>query len=68
MTRSKFLAGLALTGFLTLCCVTPLLPWLLAVIGLGGLIPLLVRDAVLLPLLALSAALTLLAWHRGRVR
>jgi mercuric ion transport protein len=44
--------GFGGTTITALCCVTPLLPWVLGALGLSGLIGALYRDAVLLPLLA----------------
>lgn len=59
--------GLGGTGFAALCCVTPLLPWLLGALGVSGLTAVLYRDAVLLPLLAFFFILTGAAlWHRKR--
>ncbi|MDZ7711289.1 MAG: mercury resistance system transport protein MerF [Roseovarius sp.] len=57
--------GLGGTAFTALCCVTPLLPWLLGALGLSGLTGMLYRDSVLLPLLAVFLILTGAAlWHR----
>ncbi|MFB9150932.1 mercury resistance system transport protein MerF [Roseovarius ramblicola] len=44
--------GLGGTAFVGLCCVTPLLPWVLGTLGLTGLTGVLYRDAVLLPVVA----------------
>lgn len=40
-----------------ICCVTPLLPWLLSAIGLSGMIGYVYRDDVLLPLVAVFLAI-----------
>lgn len=43
--------GLAVLGIT--CCVTPLLPVVLTAVGAAGIVPVLYRDAVLLPFSAL---------------
>lgn len=58
MWKRLFGFGLASTLVTALCCFTPLLPTVLAFFGLTGLITVLYNDAVLLPLLAASVALT----------
>jgi mercuric ion transport protein len=60
--------GLGGTAFTALCCVTPLLPWLLGGLGLSGLIGVLYRDAVLLPVLAGFVIFTGSALWRRRYR
>lgn len=67
----RWLAGLgAIGGGVTaLCCVTPVLPWLLAALGMGGAIGYVYTDAVLLPLLVGFLALTGFAlWQMKRTR
>lgn len=50
-----------------LCCFTPALPILLSALGLSGLIGVLYRDAVLLPILAIFLVLTGYAlWRRKK--
>lgn len=44
--------GIGGTLLAILCCFTPLLPFVLTALGLGGLIGALYNDAVLLPVLA----------------
>jgi len=57
--------GLGGSGFLALCCVTPVLPWLLGALGLSGLTGMLYRDSVLVPLLVFFLLLTgATLWHR----
>jgi mercuric ion transport protein len=57
--------GLGGTVFTALCCVTPLLPWILGALGLSGLVGVLYRDAVLLPVLAGFVILTgAVLWRR----
>lgn len=50
--KTRFLIGTGgLTGGLALlCCVTPVLPFVLTALGAGSLIAYVVTDAVLLPL------------------
>ena len=62
------LLGLGVGGsvFVALCCVTPLLPWLLAGVGLSGLIGYVYTDAVLFPVLAGFLLLTGFALWRRR--
>ena len=51
--RSKMaVVGIVGASVTALCCFTPLLPWLLGSLGLGGLLGYVYRDDVLLPLLA----------------
>ena len=60
------LAGTVLTG---LCCFTPILPVVLAGLGLSGLIGVLYTDAVLLPLLVGFLTLTGYAiWRQKKQR
>lgn len=49
------LLGLGIGGAVAalLCCVTPILPWLLGAVGLSGVLGYVYRDDVLLPLAAL---------------
>jgi mercuric ion transport protein len=47
-----------------ICCVTPILPFLLGIIGLAALRPYL--DYVLFPLLGLFLILTFYAWRKQK--
>ncbi len=51
-----------------LCCFTPVLPWVLAATGLGGLTGYLYRDDVLLAILAVFLAITGYALWRRKAR
>ncbi|TYO97610.1 mercuric ion transport protein [Geothermobacter ehrlichii] len=62
--RNRFLAALAGTGLVALCCFTPVLVLLLAALGLSALTPYL--DFVLLPALVILALLSFLAYRRWR--
>ncbi|WGH77827.1 mercury resistance system transport protein MerF [Jannaschia ovalis] len=68
MADRMLITGAAGTTLLALCCVTPLLPATLSALGLGLLVPVLWRDAVLLPLLGLFLLLTGYALWRRRTR
>ena len=46
------------------CCFTPVLPWVLGLVGLAILIPYL--DYVLFPLLFLFLVIALWGWRRAR--
>jgi mercuric ion transport protein len=52
-TTLTWIGGLG-SGIGLLCCFTPLLPILLSAIGAAGLIDVLYRDAVLLPVVGAS--------------
>ena len=54
--------------FAALCCFTPLLPVLLGAIGLSAWTPVLYRDSVLLPALALFCVIAALGIWRSRQR
>lgn len=60
--------GLGGTALTALCCVTPLLPWLLGALGLSGLVGVLYRDVVLLPVLAGFVIFTGVALWRRNLR
>ncbi len=64
------LLGIGITGSVlaALCCLTPLLPWVLGGLGLTGVLGLVYRDAVLLPVLAFFLLLVGLALWRKRRR
>lgn len=64
MTRFLFWFGSSLSSLAALCCVTPVLPWALSTLGLGGLTQILWRDEVLFP--ALAGGFVLVAWSLGR--
>jgi len=53
----RTLFGVGIVGAITaaICCVTPLLPWVLTGIGLSGLIEYVYRDSVLFSLSVLAA-------------
>lgn len=51
MHKAIFRTGIVGAIIAALCCVTPLLPWVLTSVGLPGLIDIFYRDAVLFPLL-----------------
>lgn len=53
--KPRVLMGVGVGGavFALLCCITPVLPWLLGAVGLSGFIEYVYRDGVLLPLAAL---------------
>jgi len=59
-----FKTGLWGTIVTAVCCFTPLLPWVLGLLGLALLIPYL--DYVLFPLLFVFLALAFLGWCRAR--
>lgn len=60
--------GLGGSVIVALCCVTPLLPWLLGALGLSAFIGYVHTDAVLLPALAGFRAMTGYALWRRRIR
>ena len=62
--ESLFKTGLWGTIVTAVCCFTPVLPWVLGLIGLAILIPYL--DYVLFPLLFLFLALAFWGWRRAR--
>lgn len=66
----KLLAlGLGGLGLAALCCFTPLLPWLLGILGLSGALGYVYRDDILLPVLAGFLILTGYAlWRRRRTK
>lgn len=68
MSPYSNLAGLGVAGaaLAAICCVTPLLPWLFPILGIGGALQYVYRDDVLLPLLAGYLLLTGYALWRRR--
>jgi len=58
MTHKLLTVGIVGTFTAGLCCVTPVLPWLLSAVGLPGLTGYVYRDSVLLPLAAFFLVLT----------
>ncbi len=60
--RQLFKKGLWGTTVTGICCFTPVLPWLLGLVGLTLLVPYL--DYVLFPLLFLFLGMALLGWRR----
>ncbi|MFQ5847943.1 MAG: mercury resistance system transport protein MerF [Candidatus Methylomirabilales bacterium] len=58
--------GLWGTIVTAVCCFTPVLPWVLGLVGLTLLVPYL--DYVLFPLLSLFLGMALLGWLRYRTR
>ena len=59
-----FKTGLGGAIVTAVCCFSPLLPWLLALVGLALLIPYL--DYVLFPLLFLFLGMALIGWRQRR--
>jgi len=59
-----FKTGIWGTIVTAVCCFTPVLPWVLGLIGLAIFIPYL--DYVLFPLLFVFLALALWGWRRAR--
>ena len=59
-----FKTGLWGTIVTAICCFTPLLPWVLGLVGLAILTPYL--DYVLFPLLFLFLAIAFWGWRRAR--
>lgn len=55
--RSIFGVGVVGAVVAAICCITPLLPWLLSAVGLSGMIGYVYRDDVLLPLVAVFLAI-----------
>ena len=69
MADRLLLSGLLGSAVVATCCVTPALPLTLGALGLGGWIPFLYRDAILLPLLMVCLAVTGYAlWQRAQRR
>jgi len=70
MTHKLLLIEIVGTTTAALCCVTPILPWFLSVVGLlSSLTGYLNRDSVLLPLVAFFLVLTGYAlWRMKRAR
>lgn len=68
MTDKILGLGLGGSAFVALCCVTPLLPWLLGGLGLSGLIGYVYTDALLFPALAGFLLLTGFALWRRRIQ
>lgn len=66
MHKALFRTGIIGAIIAALCCVTPLLPWLLGSIGLSGLTSVLYRDAVLFPLVFLFLAMAGYGYWRLR--
>ena len=65
--RDRFLSlGLGGTALAALCCLTPLLPWLFSLLGIGGALGYVYRDDVLFPVLAGFLILTGYALWRSR--
>ncbi len=64
MARRWFHIGLGATIITAICCFTPLLVWLFALLGLSAWLGWL--DLILLPLLGIFAALTLIAYFQSR--
>ena len=67
----RTLFGVGIVGAITaaICCVTPLLPWVLTGIGLSGLIEYVYRDSVLFSLIAFFLALAGYAfWRRKQAK
>lgn len=62
--ESLFKTGLWGTIVTAVCCFTPVLPWVLGLIGLAILIPYL--DYVLFPLLFVFLALAFWGWRHAR--
>lgn len=62
--RKQFVAALAGTILVAVCCFTPVLVLLLAAVGLGALTPYL--DYVLFPALAAFFVLTILSYRRWK--
>ena len=62
--RNRFIAALAGTGAVALCCFTPVLVVLLAAVGLAAFTPYL--DDVLLPALVVFIVLTVIAYRKWR--
>lgn len=67
--KNRLLAiGMGGAVLAALCCFTPLLPAVLTALGLTGLIGVLYKDAVLLPILAGFLILTGVALWRQKKR
>lgn len=64
MHKAMFRTGIIGAIITALCCVTPLLPWVLGGVGLSGLLNVLYRDAVLFPLLFLFIGMAGYAYLR----
>jgi mercuric ion transport protein len=62
--NKSFKAGIWGSIITAICCVTPILPFLLGIIGLAALTPYL--DYVLFPLLGLFLILTFYAWWKQK--
>lgn len=62
--RNQFVAALAGTVVVALCCFTPMLVLLLGVIGLGAMTPYL--DFVLLPVLAVLIFLAVRSYRKWK--
>lgn len=62
--RRWFHVSLAATIVTAICSFTPLLVWLLAMLGLSNYVGW--RDVILLPLLGVCAALTIIAFIKYR--
>lgn len=65
LTKKLLTAGIVGAITAGLCCVTPILPWLLGTVGLSGLVGYVYWDDVMLPHMALFLALAGYAlWRR----
>ena len=62
--NKSFKAGIWGSIIAAICCVTPILAFLLGIMGLAALTPYL--DYVLFPLLGLFLILTLYAWRKQK--
>ena len=60
--RTLFRVGIGGAVVAAICCVTPLLPWLLSTIGLSGMLGYVYRDDVLLPLVGLFLVMAGYGW------
>lgn len=62
--RKRFLASLAGTVLVAICCFTPVLVLLVGTVGLGAFTPYL--DYILFPALAVSLLLTVVSYRRWK--
>ncbi len=61
--------GIGGAGLATICCLTPILPWLFSLLGISSALGYVYRDDVLLPILAGFLILTGYAlWRRRRTK
>ena len=69
MTDRLLTVGIVGTATAGLCCLTPILPWVLGATGLSGVLGYVYRDDVLLPLMAFFILMTGYAlWRRQRTK